>query len=62
MGRLATRGQRLRRTLSALDETHMVQIADWIERVLRAPSDDAVRSAVRAEVSSLCAAFAPYAR
>ncbi len=49
-------------TTQGLDETHMVQIADWIERVLRAPSDDAVRSAVRAEVSSLCAAFAPYAR
>ncbi|MEI2815051.1 MAG: serine hydroxymethyltransferase [Microthrixaceae bacterium] len=47
-------------TTQGLDETHMVQIADWIERVLRAPSDDAVRSAVRAEVSSLCAAFAPY--
>jgi len=49
-------------TTQGLGETHMVQIADWIERVLRAPSDDAVRSAVRAEVSSLCAAFAPYAR
>ncbi len=49
-------------TTQGLDETHMVQIADWIERVLRAPSDDAVRSDVRAEVSSLCAAFAPYAR
>jgi glycine hydroxymethyltransferase len=47
-------------TTAGMGHDEMVVIAGMIDRVLRAPGDAAVTSAVRAEVNELCARFAPY--
>ena len=48
-------------TTQGMKEAEMATIAELITRVLRAPEDDAVITAVREDVRSLCSAFTPYA-
>ena len=45
-------------TTRGLQEPHMHQVADWIDRVLGSGGDDDVCGQVRGEVQELCAAFA----
>jgi len=47
-------------TTQGMTEPEMAQIAELITRVLRAPSDESVIGAVRAEVEALCSKFTPY--
>ena len=47
-------------TTQGMTEPEMAQIAEFITRVLRNPSDEANLAAVRSEVASLCSKFTPY--
>jgi glycine hydroxymethyltransferase len=47
-------------TSRGMGETEMVQIADWIHRVLESKGDPEVTKQVRAEVDELCHAFPVY--
>jgi glycine hydroxymethyltransferase len=47
-------------TTAGMGEAEMAHIAGLIDRVLRAPGDADVTTAVRAEVNELCSRFAPY--
>ena len=47
-------------TTQGMREAEMSTIAELITRVLRAPGNEAVISAVRAEVGDLCSKFTPY--
>ena len=47
-------------TTQGMREAEMGTIAELITRVLRAPGDEAVISAVRSEVRELCSDFVPY--
>jgi len=47
-------------TTQGMAEAEMAQVAEFITRVLRAPSDDAELAAVRDDVRALCAGFTPY--
>ncbi len=47
-------------TTQGMREAEMATIAELITRVLRAPGDESVISAVRSEVRDLCSAFTPY--
>jgi glycine hydroxymethyltransferase len=47
-------------TTQGMCEPEMAQIAELITRVLRAPSDESVIGAVRADVEALCSKFTPY--
>jgi glycine hydroxymethyltransferase len=47
-------------TTAGMGEAEMVVVAELIDRVLRAPGDADVATAVRAEVAELCARFIPY--
>jgi glycine hydroxymethyltransferase len=40
-------------TTRGLEQTHMVQIAEWMDEVISAPTDDSVAERVRAEVQDL---------
>jgi len=44
-------------TTRGMGEPEMKQIAQWIDQVLSAPEDEAVRTRVRQEVAGLCARF-----
>ncbi|MHB1139172.1 MAG: serine hydroxymethyltransferase, partial [Microthrixaceae bacterium] len=47
-------------TTQGMCEPEMAQIAELITRVLRAPADESVIGAVRADVEALCSKFTPY--
>ena len=47
-------------TTAGMGTNEMVQIAEMIATVLRAPDDAAVLDAVRAQANALCARFVPY--
>ena len=47
-------------TTQGMTEPEMVQIAEFITRVLRNPSDEASLAAVRQDVATLCSKFTPY--
>ena len=47
-------------TTQGMTEPEMAQIADFITRVLRSPSDEANLATVRSEVAALCSKFTPY--
>ena len=47
-------------TTQGMTEPEMAQIAEFITRVLRNPSDEANLAAVRSEVAALCSKFTPY--
>ena len=47
-------------TTQGMTEPEMVQIAEFITRVLRNPSDEASLAAVRSDVAALCSKFTPY--
>ena len=47
-------------TTQGMTEPEMVQIADFITRVLRNPADEANLATVRSEVAALCSKFTPY--
>ena len=47
-------------TTQGMQEPEMVQIAEFITRVLRNPSDEASLAAVRSDVAALCSKFTPY--
>ena len=47
-------------TTRGLQESHMLQIADWMAAVLVDESDEAVISQTRAEIETLCASFPLY--
>jgi glycine hydroxymethyltransferase len=49
-------------TTRSMKEPEMLRIAEWIDRVLRAPADDSVLKRVREEVRELCQAFPVYPR
>jgi glycine/serine hydroxymethyltransferase len=43
-----------------MQEPEMAQIAEFITRVLRNPSDEESLAAVRSDVAALCSKFTPY--
>jgi glycine hydroxymethyltransferase len=47
-------------TTQGMQEPEMAQIAEFITRVLRNPSDEASLAAVRQDVATLCSKFTPY--
>jgi len=47
-------------TTRGMREPEMIQIAAWIDQVLRSPDDSALRARVRAEVEELCLRFPIY--
>jgi glycine hydroxymethyltransferase len=47
-------------TTQGMQEPEMAQIAEFITRVLRNPSDEASLAAVRSDVATLCSKFTPY--
>ena len=47
-------------TTAGMGTDEMVQIAEMIATVLRAPEDSAVLDAVRTQANVLCARFVPY--
>jgi len=49
-------------TTRSMKEPEMLRIAEWIDRVLRAPADESVLKRVREEVRELCQAFPVYPR
>lgn len=49
-------------TTRGLREEEMRQVADWIDRVLKAPEDEGVIGAVRSEVASMLSKFPVYAK
>lgn len=49
-------------TTRGMKETQMVQIARWIDQVLKAPHDRSLLERVRREVNGLCEDFPVYAR
>ncbi|MFO0005388.1 MAG: hypothetical protein ACK559_30100 [bacterium] len=38
-------------------ESDMARVADWFDRVCKAPADDAVKAKVRGEIAEHCAGF-----
>jgi glycine hydroxymethyltransferase len=49
-------------TTRGMDITEMVQIADWIAKVLQNVSDEALHQRIRAEVAAMAARFPLYER
>ncbi len=47
-------------TTAGMRSDEMVQIAEMIASVLRAPSDESVRAGIHAQANALCARFQPY--
>ena len=47
-------------TTAGMGADEMVQIAEMIATVLRAPDDEKVRSGIKAQANALCARFTPY--
>ena len=47
-------------TTRGMQEPEMVQIADWIDQVLRSPEDGALRRRIRDEVEQFCLQFPIY--
>ncbi len=47
-------------TTAGMGPDEMVQIAEMIATVLRAPDDDKVRDGIRAQANALCSRFTPY--
>jgi len=47
-------------TTRGMGEAEVVQIADWIDAILRDPKDTAVQSRIRAQVRELCGRFPAY--
>lgn len=45
-------------TTRGMKEADMVRIVEWIDRLVMAPDDDAVKAAVRAEVVAFASTFA----
>ena len=41
-------------TARGMGEADMLQLADWIDRCLKAPEDEAALAAIQAEVESFC--------
>jgi len=48
-------------TTRGLKEAEMKQVADWVNRALKSPEDEAVLAAIRGEVKALCQRFPLYA-
>jgi glycine hydroxymethyltransferase len=46
-------------TSRGMGETEMVRIAEWIDRVISAPDDEALAERTAAEIEEVCRAFTP---